>query len=237
MAELVLEKEQLDQWNYVHVPWSAYHANRQAADIRPVSPISLKPLFTKAAHSEAMMAHTMKLSARAIQHLHTSQIPVITMDQSLYSIAKQIQWTWSDTFWEDKFLVVMGGLHIEMNMMKLPGDILTGSGWTAIPVQSKVTTSGRAVTILKGSHVTRSRSDMGELIVNAHALIMHSFFPVIQGNNYFTSFCITLMLIQCINYFCKKSLHHLHYFELLSNRNFTIRKLSRHIISKSLSLP
>ena len=42
------------------------------------------------------------------------------------------------------------------------------------------------------------RQTWGELIVNANALIMHSFFPVIQGNDYFTSFCITLMLIQCI---------------------------------------
>ena len=38
----------------------------------------------------------------------------------------------------------------------------------------------------------------GELIVNANALIMHSFFLVIQGNDKFTNFCITLMLIQCI---------------------------------------
>ena len=32
MAELVLAKEQLDRRDYVS--WSAYHANRQAADIR-----------------------------------------------------------------------------------------------------------------------------------------------------------------------------------------------------------
>ena len=30
--------------------------------------------------------------------------------------------------------------------------------------------------------------------------LMHSFFPVIQGNDLFTSFCITLMLIQCITF-------------------------------------
>ena len=115
------------------------------------------PLFTEVAHSAAMMAHAMNLSAKAIQHLHPGQIPVITMDQPLYSIAKQIQWTWPDTFGEDKYVVVMWGLHIEMNVMKLLGDILTGSGWTAILVQSEVTTSGRADAILKGSHVTRSR--------------------------------------------------------------------------------
>ena len=44
MAELVLEKEQLDCCDFVSC--SAYNANRQAADIRPVSPIylSLPPL-------------------------------------------------------------------------------------------------------------------------------------------------------------------------------------------------
>ena len=155
MTELILEKEQLDRDDFVS--WSAYHANRQADNVRPVSPIFLMPLFTEAAHSAAMMAHAMHLSAKAIQHLHPGQIPVITMDQPLYSIAKQIQWTWPDTFGEDKYVVVMGGLHIELNVMKLLGDILTGSGWTAILVQSEVTTSGRADAILKGSHVTRSR--------------------------------------------------------------------------------
>ena len=44
-----------------------------------------------------------------------------------------------------------------MNVIKLIGDILTGSGWTAILVQSEVTISGWAETILKRSHVTRSR--------------------------------------------------------------------------------
>ena len=38
----------------------------------------------------------------------------------------------------------------------------------------------------------------GELIVNANALLMHYFFQVIQGTDQFTSFWITLMLIQCI---------------------------------------
>ena len=54
----------------------------------------------------------------------------------LLLFVKQIQWTWPDTFGEDKYVVVMGGLHIEMNVMKLLGDILTGSGWTAILVES-----------------------------------------------------------------------------------------------------
>ena len=63
MAELVIEKEQLDRGD--HVSWSAYHAKRQAADIRPVSNM-LMPFFTKETHNAAMMAHAMKLSDKAI---------------------------------------------------------------------------------------------------------------------------------------------------------------------------
>ena len=47
---------------------------------------------------------------------------------------------------------------------------------------------------------------------------MHSFFPVIQGNQFLHYFNANSM-----HYFCQNSLHYLHYFELLSNRKFTIR--------------
>ena len=60
-----------------------------------------------------------------------------------------------DAFGEDKFVIMMGGLHVEMNVMTLLGDILTGSGCTAILLQSEVTASGLAEVILKWSHVTR----------------------------------------------------------------------------------
>ena len=48
---------------------------------------------------------------------------------------------------------MMGGLYIEMNVMKLLGDILTVSTWTAFLVQSEVTASGRSEAILKWSNV------------------------------------------------------------------------------------
>ena len=52
------------------------------------------------------------------------------------------------------FLCCDGGRHIEMNVMKLLGDILTGSGLTASLVQSEVTTSGRAEGLTPLDHTT-----------------------------------------------------------------------------------
>ena len=137
--------------------WAAYHANRQPDNIRYISPIALMPLFTESSNIGAMIIHAMKLVAQTAQYLHPGQVPVITMDQPLYAIAKQIQWLKPNAFGLAKYVVIMGGLHIKMNVRKLLGDLLNGSGWTSILVQSEVTSTGRADAILKGSHIKRSR--------------------------------------------------------------------------------
>ena len=103
MSEL-LEKDPLYKTDFIS--WAAYHANMQLAKVRLPSQISLLLLFTEQAHTTAMIKHTINLVAKVTQYLHPGRTPVITMDQPLFSIAKQIQW----------FVVVMGGLHIEMNV-------------------------------------------------------------------------------------------------------------------------
>ena len=49
-------------------------------------------------------------------------------DQPIFVLAKQIQWEWSDIYGEYKFVVMFGGLHIEMAAFLLLGDLLKGSG-------------------------------------------------------------------------------------------------------------
>ena len=45
----------------------------------------------------------------------------MNVDQPLYALAKDIQWSKPDALGEDKFLVMMGDLHIEMKFMKCLG--------------------------------------------------------------------------------------------------------------------
>lgn len=130
--------------------WSAYHANRHSDDVSLRSHIVQMPLLSEPAHTAATLNYAMKLVAKVTQHLHPGQTPVITMDQPLFCIAKEIHWAWPDIFDEDKFIVVMGGLHIEMNVMQLLGDILRDSWLTTFIVQSEITTSGRTDTVVKG---------------------------------------------------------------------------------------
>ena len=97
----------------------------------------------------------MNIVKTAVAVLNPGQVPVISCDQPLYTLAKQIQWTWPASHGEDHFVIVFGGLHIEMASLKVLGDLLEESGWTGALTQASVATPGTADSFLKASHVTR----------------------------------------------------------------------------------
>ncbi len=54
---------------------------------------------------------------KAVHELNPTQIPVITMDQPLYAIAKLIQWNWPDTYGEKHFVLedyILRWLHSKL---------------------------------------------------------------------------------------------------------------------------
>ena len=145
-----------------NVSWAAYNASQQMAKFeheeRKLPAISaLLPLFNEEAKSFAMICHSMNVVKKAVFKLNPEQVPVIALDQPLYALAKTIQWNWPNTFGEDKFVIMFGGLHIEMAAFKLLGNLLQGSGWTSALVQAGIASSGTAESFLKASHVTRTR--------------------------------------------------------------------------------
>ena len=99
----------------------------------------------------------MNLIKKATELVNPGQVPVLTVDQPLYAIVKKIQWTWPSIYGEDKFVVMMGGLHVEMALLKVIGDFLERSGWTSVMTSAGVTTEGRAESLQKGSQTSRSQ--------------------------------------------------------------------------------
>jgi hypothetical protein len=110
--------------------WAGYHANLQPN--RPSSEFisAIMPLFYEQAKSVAMIQHSMNVIRDATHHLNPGQTPVIAMDQPLFALAKQIQWDKPILYGENKIIIMFGGLHIEMAVMKTLGDWLSESGWT-----------------------------------------------------------------------------------------------------------
>ena len=152
----VIEMEELNKGEIV--AWSAYHASLQdvSDDLQPAL-TQLLPLFYEKAATASMIKHGMDVQCKATQFLNPGQIPVMAVDAPLYALAKFVRWNWPQTHGEDKCVVMFGGLHIEMAMWKTYGDYLEASGWTTALTEAGIASSGTADSILKASHLTRTR--------------------------------------------------------------------------------
>ena len=92
-----LKKGDIQKYEYVSLA-----ADHQFAELT----ISMLPLFKEQAHSPAMIKHPVAIVRDAVEFLNPGQIPVVTFDQPLYAIAKQMLWNSPDQFDEDQFVKV-----------------------------------------------------------------------------------------------------------------------------------
>ena len=139
------------------VSWSAYHSSKKRGPKVQVSLTSLMPLLQETAHSVATIKHSMARVKEATNFLSPGQTPVMAVDQPLFALAKQIQWQWPELYGEDKFIVMFGGLHIEMASLKVLGDLLKGSGWAGALSDAEIASSGTAESFLSASNVVKTR--------------------------------------------------------------------------------
>ncbi len=55
-----------------------------------------------------MVKHGMNIIQQITVRVNPGQIPVLTVDQPLYAIAKRIQWKWPADYGETHYVVLMG---------------------------------------------------------------------------------------------------------------------------------
>ena len=151
----IVEKDKLEKGDII--AWAAHHSARQdeVTDIPGKS--VLLPLFYEKAATMAMVKHGMEVLKEITLKRNPGQTPVIVMDQPLFALGKYAQWKWPENLGESKYVVVLGGLHTEMALWKMVGDLLEGSGWCTALTESNVATVGTADSFLKAAHVTRTR--------------------------------------------------------------------------------
>ncbi len=150
-----LTKEKLEKGDFLS--WAAFHASAQPDPTNPAAVIGLLPLFSDKAATIAMVKHGMDIQRKITSYLNPSQIPVMAFDQPLFALAKHVQWSWPQTLGEKSFVVMFGGLHIEMAIWDTIGDFLDSSGWTSALCEAGIATSGTADSFLKAAHLTKTR--------------------------------------------------------------------------------
>ena len=154
-ATALLAKDKLEVDDYVS--WAAFHAENQPNHVDPISVVALLPLFSEISATITMVKHGMDVLRKITTYLNPGQTPVMAFDQPLFALAKYVQWSWPQSLGEDGFVVMFGGVHIEMALWSTISDFLDCSGWTAALCEASVTTAGVANSFLKVSHLTRTR--------------------------------------------------------------------------------
>jgi hypothetical protein len=144
----------------------------------------LLSLVEDSAHSTAMIHHSMTIIMDAVKYLNPGQIPVLACDQPLYAIAKTIQWTWPDTFGEDKLVTMFGGMHIAMAAWKAVGTWMEGSGWTDAFTQAAVATSGKADSYHQAAHLMRTRYSHEVTAASLHILQHQAYDDSVQEQTF-----------------------------------------------------
>jgi len=109
----------------------------------------------------------------AVMLLNPGQVPVITADQPIYATAKQIQWQWPEDYGERHFLIMFGGLHIEMTALSSLGSLPEDSGWTGALTEVRVASVGTADSFLSAASVTKTRQ--------AHRVTACSLYKLLQS--------------------------------------------------------
>jgi hypothetical protein len=136
--------------------WAAYFSRKESENsaVQPNKCISiLLPVLNYNINSPSVVRHVTSIITNIVCKLN----PVITADQPVDAILKNLQWAMPEACGESKIFVMLGGLRIEMAFESAIGTWLEGSGWTDNLVEATVTTAGRTEGILKASHVKRCR--------------------------------------------------------------------------------
>ena len=110
------------------IAWSAHHASKQPCPSNAKAVTAMMPLLTEKSAEPAMVKHGLDVVRNAVDMLNPGQIPVISVDQPIYAIAKSIQWKWPDLYGESVDVIMLSGLHIEMALWRMLGDLLVNSG-------------------------------------------------------------------------------------------------------------
>ena len=84
------------------ITWAGYNSRLMGVEsVKPRAEICMLPLFPDKAATPAMMKHAIELARKRTESLNPGQTAVLGADQTLYAIAKQLQWQFPETLGED----------------------------------------------------------------------------------------------------------------------------------------
>ena len=103
------------------------------------------PLIGEKVNSLKAQYHCMSIIKKTIHFINESQIPVDASDQPVYGLSKEVQLRYPSTFGHDKYISLLGDIHMEHSILLMHGELIKGSGLDSILLHSKLSTEGNVL--------------------------------------------------------------------------------------------
>ena len=143
-VNLIGSDEEVTHTDVLSVSYTKHHLE-QCRDVRYKTPAinSILPLIKNASNDINFQAHIMTVAIQYTRYLNEGQGTAVgCSDQPLYAWKKKLQWAYPDGFSKDRYLAVMGGIHLELHLLKINGQLVTGSGLDGIMDTAKLSYIG-----------------------------------------------------------------------------------------------
>ena len=113
----------------------------------------------------------MYIIKKVIHYINKHQIPVDVSDQPDFALSKQLQLRLPMEFGYDKYICLLGDLHIEQSLLVMHGEIIKGSGLDTMMQHANLSTIGTAAAIVDANHIKRSRYCSQVSVVTIYKLL------------------------------------------------------------------
>ena len=136
-------------------PWGMHHSAKFTSGAIPGIHSMMPPIPKKVASVEAQY-HCMTIIKRTIAFTNEGQIPVDVSDQPVFARSREVQIRYPSEFGNEKYVCLLGDLHIEQSTQVLHGLLIKGSGLEGVLSKSNLSTSGTS-TIVDTNDLKRTR--------------------------------------------------------------------------------
>ena len=100
--------------------------------------------------------HCITIIKKTIGLINQDQIPVDVSYQPVFALSEEVQLRHPSVFGRDKYVCLLGDLHIEQSLLVMHGEIIKGSGLETMMASSNLSTIGVS-TIGDINDIKRSR--------------------------------------------------------------------------------
>ena len=149
----------LRQDRNLKVSWTSHHVakDRDKSDVIPAINAIL-PVIHYPSNTANFQAHFIRVTIDYTRFLNPNQRTAVgCSDQPLYALKKKLQWNHPELFPEADYFPIMGGLHIEMQLLKLNGQLIKGTGLEMIIEQACLSYIGLSAAISDVNDIKKAR--------------------------------------------------------------------------------